>query len=239
MSNGEAITKSTQFGGSTLEYTLRRQRRVDLKITVHPDLSVEVCAPTQRSDSEIEAKVRAKGSWITKQRLRFETLHPLPVAKNYVSGESFRYLGRQYRLRLVERSVPAVALRRPFLVVEHRPEATGQDVEQMVLGWYRARADIMLPRYVDQAYSAYPTLRPHVGPLRIRRMARRWGSCTPRGVISLNPDLMQASPACIEYVIVHELCHRHQMNHGQSFHRLLSELMPDWRQRRERLNLSL
>ncbi len=239
MGSDTAITKTTRFGGRPLEYSLRRQRRADLKITVHPDLSIEVCAPEHRSDSEVEDKVLAKGAWIVQQQLRFETLHPLPSPKQYVSGESFRYLGRQYRLRVVSGAEPRVVLRRPFLVVEHRQRANRSLIERMVQTWYRARAEAMLPRYVDRAQATYPSLRSHAGPVRMRRMSKRWGSCTRRGVITLNPDLMRASPACIEYVIVHELCHLHEMNHGRAFHRLLSELMPDWQQRRARLNRSM
>jgi predicted metal-dependent hydrolase len=67
-------------------------------------------------------------------------------------------------------------------------------------------------------------------------MKNRWGSCTSEGRILLNPDLIIAPKQCIEYVIVHELCHLQEHNHGPAFYRLLNKLMPDWEQRRERLN---
>jgi predicted metal-dependent hydrolase len=232
-------TNRARFGGRTLEYSLRRQRRADLRITVHPDMSIEVCAPEHRTDAEIEAKVIAKGAWIVRQQLRFETFHPLPTPKRYIAGESFRYLGRQYRLRIVRGDEPKVALRRPFLVVEHPQKTRRSTVERLVQGWFKVRSSSALPRYVEQVLTTYPSLKAHAGPIRIRRMNRRWGSCTATGVITLNPELIQAAPSCIEYVIVHELCHLHEMNHGKSFHRLLSEIMPDWQRRRERLNRSI
>jgi predicted metal-dependent hydrolase len=71
--------------------------------------------------------------------------------------------------------------------------------------------------------------------VRIRRMTRRWGSCTARGVITLNPLLIQASLSCVDYVIAHELVHLLEPSHSPRFYRLLDNVMPDWRRRREKL----
>jgi predicted metal-dependent hydrolase len=231
----EAI-KTVQFGGHTFKYALKRQHRSDLKVTVQPDLAIEVFAPQEKSDSAVEAKLVANGAWILRQQMRFETLQPLPSVKRYVSGETLRYLGRQYRLRLRAGAEPHVALRRPFLEVEHREADNRARIESLVLEWYRSRAIAMLPRYAVQVQASYPSLRKGIREVRVRRMRRRWGSCSPQGIITLNPELMQASPACIEYVIVHELCHLQELSHGHRFQRLLSELMPDWQARRIRLN---
>lgn len=228
--------QTVRFGSRTFKYSLKRQERSDLKITVHPDLTIEVCAPQDKPDSDVEAKIVAKGAWILRQQMRFETLQPVPNPKRYVSGETFRYLGRQYRLRLRTAVKPHVAIRRPFLVVEHADLDDCSRTESLVLDWYRARAMAMLPRYAEEVRSDYPSLRTGIHEVRIRRMRRRWGSCSPQGIITLNPELMQASPACIEYVIVHEMCHLLELSHGHRFHRLLSELMPDWQARRDRLN---
>lgn len=239
MTQGTDSTRTVRFGSHTFKYALKRQQRNDLKITVQPDLTIEVCAPQDKSDSAVEAKIVAKGAWILRQQMRFETLQPLPSPKRYVSGESFRYLGRQYRLRLQAAAEPHAALRRPFLVVEHSELDDRSKTETLVLEWYRARAVAMLPRYAEQVQANYPLLRTGVREVRVRRMRRRWGSCSPLGIITLNPELMQASPACIEYVIVHELCHLQELSHGHRFQRLLSELMPDWQARRARLNRSV
>ena len=228
-----ATTRTFTFGRMRLEYTVRRQERTDLAITVHPDLRIEVLAPAHRSDSEIEAKVRARGTWIMRQRLRFEALHPLPLDKRFVAGESFRYLGRQYRLSVSVGGESEVALRRPYLMVR-APEIA--DVEALVRSWYRGRAHSMLPRYFVRVVEAHPALGTPSVDVRVRAMRRRWGSCTPNGTITLNPELIQASAACIEYVIVHELCHRRLLHHGPAFFRLLWTVLPDWQSRREALN---
>jgi predicted metal-dependent hydrolase len=236
MKRNTASIKTVQFGSHTFEYALKREHRSDLRVTVRPDLTIEVCAPQEKSDSAVDAKLVSKGAWILRQQLRYETLQPLPYTKRYVSGETFRYLGRQYRLRLRAAAEPHVALKRPFLEVEHRELDNRARIEALVLEWYRSRAIAMLPRYADQVQANYPSLRKGNREVRVRRMRRRWGSCSPQGIITLNPELMQASPACIEYVIVHELCHLQELSHGYRFQRLLSELMPDWPARRKRLN---
>lgn len=233
-----AITKTAQFGSQTFKYSLTRQSRSDLKITVRPDMSIDVCAPHDRSDAAVEAKVIAKAAWIFRQQHRFEEFQPLPTRKRFISGETIRYLGRQYRLRVQKGEKSNVAIRRPFLVVEHNGRELRASTERLVLDWYRSRAICMFPRFLEQALAKHAALRTSVEAVRVRRMQRRWGSCTPNGTITLNPDLIRASPACIEYVIVHELCHLKEMSHSSRFHRLLTEVMPDWRARQRRLNLT-
>ena len=94
----------------------------------------------------------------------------------------------------------------------------------------------MLPKYFARVVETHPSLGDKQMEVRVRAMRRRWGSCTPNGTITLNPELIQASAACIEYVIVHELCHRRLLHHGPAFFRLLWTVLPDWQSRREALN---
>lgn len=230
------IRRTIQFGSAEIPYTLTVRPRRDLLITVHPNLQVAVVAPTEKSIQQIEAKLHDRAAWILRQQLRYRDLHPLPTERRFVSGESHRYLGRQYRLRIRQSLREHVALSRPFLIVETKSSSSASRVETLVKRWYDDRAKMVLPRQLERCLEAHPSLRVSNPTLRIRRMSRRWGSCTPSGVITLSPELMCVPPGCIEYVIVHELCHRKVMNHGPRFERLLSRVLPDWRSRRERLN---
>jgi predicted metal-dependent hydrolase len=229
--------RCVRFGTTVISFQLTASNRRDLAITVHPDLQVTVKAPIGKSPQQIEAKVLAKAPWILKQQLRFRDLHPLPIAKRYVAGETHRYLGRQYRLRVIQSDQSRVCLNRPFLDVETQQPNSSLAIKKLVDDWVLGRARVVLQRSFESCLEAHPTLQAPYTRLLIRRMSRRWGSCSRSGTITLNPLLVLAPATCIEYVIVHELCHRKVMNHGPNFERLLSRVLPNWRVRRERLNL--
>lgn len=236
--SGSAVVaqRVVRYGSERIAYSVSYSPRRDLAITVHPDLKVSVAAPVGRRIEDIDARIAAKGSWIIRQRLRFQDLHPLPTARRYVSGETHRYLGRQYRLKVLRGSPDRVALDRPFLrVIVGDPQDVDR-VQRLISGWMRVRAEHVLGRQLRAILDDHPSLAASDARVRIRQMARRWGSCTPSGTITLNPALVRAPLGCIDYVIVHELCHRRVMNHGPQFTRLLSRTMPDWRARRDQLN---
>jgi predicted metal-dependent hydrolase len=224
------------FGATTIAYELSFRPRRDLAISVHPDLRVSVVSPIGADPRRVDAKVAARAPWILRQRLRYEDLHPLPEPKRFVAGETHLYLGRQYRLRILEDSVEGVELIRPFLcaTVRHREDAAR--VRRLVEDWFRAKAEEALSRRVQGFVERNPSFRDLPHRIRLVRMSRRWGSCSPSGTVSLNPALVHVHPLCIDYVIAHELCHLKVLNHGPRFLTMINHLMPDWRRRRERLN---
>ena len=112
--------KVLQFGRQSIPYSLSFSPRKNLKITVFPDRRVDVDAPKQRSPEDVERAVRKRSRWIVRQRMRFEKYHPLPSPRLYVSGETHRYLGKQYRLRVRAGLSPSVKLSGGFLMV-HTP----------------------------------------------------------------------------------------------------------------------
>ena len=101
--------------------------------------------------------------------------------------------------------------------------------------WYADRAAIVFPDRIDQVRREIPLVASLDHQLRIRLMTRRWGSCTSRRVVTLNPLLVQAPLSCVDYVIVHELVHLLELSHSARFYRLMDQAMPDWRERREQL----
>jgi len=231
-----ADNRQIRFGSREIEFSLRFADRRDLAITVHPDLRVSVTAPRGHSDKEVCARVRKRAAWIVRQLTRFEQLHPLPSQKRYVSGETHRYLGRQYRLKLIRGGEEQVKLSGPFILVTTVNVSRCSRVKELVDRWYRERAHVMLPRYVTKCLSSAKSLdvgQPHV---RIRRLAKRWGSCTRTKTILLNTELVRTPPYCIEYVIMHELCHLRVHDHSPRFFQLLTRCMPDWSRRKARLD---
>lgn len=230
--------KVLQFGRQSIPYSLSFSPRKSLKITVFPDRRVDVDAPKQRSLEDVERAVGKRSRWIVRQRMRFEKYHPLPSPRLYVSGETHRYLGKQYRLRVRAGASPSVKLSGGFLMV-HTPRAHHTcAVRSLVQSWYQEHAKEV---YLRRLKECCERVKHHGIPypaLRMRKMRTRWGSCTRNCTIVLNPDLVRLPTPCIDYVITHELCHLKLHNHSHAFYQLLSNCMPDWITRRERLNLA-
>jgi hypothetical protein len=227
---------SIQFGRTRIEYRLRYSSRKSLAIDVHPDLAVVVTAPLGSNDEAVEQRVRKRAAWIVQQQRFFLTYLPRLPARRYVSGESHWYLGRQYRLRVQEAEADGVKMTRGQINVGLVDPTKKARVRTLVTDWLRQRAEVVF----GQAFETGSALAGRYGiepdGFQIRKMINRWGSCSAEGNILLNPELIVAPMHCIEYVVVHELAHLKHHNHGPQFYRLLTAMLPDWQQRRERLN---
>ena len=101
--------------------------------------------------------------------------------------------------------------------------------------WYRHQAGRLFAARLSELAGRLPWLADDP-PLRLRRMRRRWGSCSASGVITLNTHLVKAPTALLDYVILHELCHLRELNHGPRFYELMDQALPDWRARRQDLD---
>jgi predicted metal-dependent hydrolase len=218
-----------KYGSREVRYTVERRERTTLEISVYPDCEVEVIAPMEASDAAIEVRVRKRLRWITRQQRAFENFFPKPSPREYVSGESWLYQGRQYRLKALQAEAsPKVALRRPFIAVEASNPKDSKEVKKLLDAWYRSRAEERLTaRYkvCSQQIEAYGIEAPE---MRLQSMPKRWGSYTPSARILLNPELVKAPTECIDYVILHELCHAKHRNHDRNFYKLLNRVVPDW-----------
>jgi predicted metal-dependent hydrolase len=103
------------------------------------------------------------------------------------------------------------------------------------MGWYRSRAEAVLFERLASLAHRLPWLKASP-PASLRAMKVQWGSCSPAGRVLLNPELIRAPGECIDYVLLHELCHLKEHNHGPRFHRLLDRHMPEWRRIKTRLD---
>jgi len=234
--NGFMRELSIQYGRKRIEFQLMYSARKTLAIDVHPDLSVVVTAPNDTADSAVEEKVHKRAAWIVQQRRLFESYLPSIPPRQYVSGESHRYLGRQYRLRVRQGDDDNVKMSRGQINVTLANSRNRDRVRSLVQRWFREHAGIVFSQLFDEWSEKARRFGIEADSFQIRKMKTRWGSCTQGGTLLLNSELIAAPKMCIEYVIVHELCHLKEHNHGNEFFNLLKKLMPDWERRRERLN---
>lgn len=224
---------SLEENGKTLSYDLQWSNRKTLEISVHPSGRVAVTAPYDTGLPQIEEKIRKRAAWIQRNIREVEALPQPEPPRQWVSGETHRYMGRQYRLK-IETGIPSfVKLQGPFFHIVVLDKADIESIRSAMETWYRNHAWLI---FQQRTALCLRTSKPFLGlesvDIVIRKMKRRWGSCTPTGRILLNLDLIKAPVQCIDYIIMHELCHLAVMNHSDTFWRLLSKCMPDWEKRR-------
>lgn len=230
-----AQTHSVNYGKENIKFSLTFSQRRTLSISVNPDLSVTVTAPKDASIEKIKQKIQKRASWILKQKDYFSQFLPTQPKRIYRSGETHLYLGRQYRLKVEKNKEESVKLKSGRLFVQVKDTTDRKRIETLLNEWFKARAKERFSLLLQKSYEALRKQKIAQPKLRIRKMVKRWGSCTPTGIINLNSDLIKAPSHCIEYVITHELCHLKYPHHGKEFYSLLGRVMPDWEKRKKRL----
>ncbi|HEY9033974.1 MAG TPA: SprT family zinc-dependent metalloprotease, partial [Pseudomonadales bacterium] len=200
------------------------------------DCRVVVSAPEDAGNPVVLAAVKKRGRWIYQQLRDFRQQLEHTRPRQYISGESHFYLGKQYLLKVIDapEQVQGVKLLRSKLEVSVRAKSTDK-VKELLTDWYKARARETFAKRLDAMLeqALWVDERP---PLRILTMQTQWGSCSPSGRITLNPHLVKAPRECIDYVILHELCHIAEHNHSERFYRLMNQVMPGWQRTKARLD---
>lgn len=230
--------RTVLLDGEPLEYALRRTgRRKTVAITVEPTGNVTVAAPTKAAVDQIERILERRRSWIRRRVQRVLALPPASTPREWVNGETHRYLGRQYRLRVEQGSPGGVRLVGRHFHVTVADPSDRESVRRRMERWYLDHARVVFARRLAELVRSTPRLSlTEPPPLLVRRLRKRWGSCSPEGRILMNVDAVKLPVGCIDYLMVHELCHLRVPHHGAEFWRLLTLCMPDWERWRKRMD---
>ncbi|MCB9247023.1 MAG: M48 family metallopeptidase [Flavobacteriales bacterium] len=228
------MARNISYGATNIAYKVEYRDRKTLAIEVHPDSSVKVIAPPGATPEQIQAKVEKRAPWIARQQRHFESKERNTSQQEWISGENMFYLGRQYRLK-VEAGSPNVKMSGKYLLVSVPYKKNTSQIEALVNAWYLQHARIKLEERIRQFQYVLDREGLEVNSLIIRKLKKRWGSCTPKQNIVINSDLIKAPIHCIDYVIIHELCHLKYRHHGPAFWNLLNKYCPDWPKLKEKL----
>ncbi len=215
-----------------ISYVVHYTNRKTLSIVVHPDKRIEVKAPSDCNLEIIKQKVAKRVSWIIKQQSYFDSFGDRMPERQYISGESHYYLGRQYLLRVEEGKPNSVKYKGRCFEVVCYPKSKARE---LLKGWYKERAKIKFAEIAEPIIARFSRYGVEPSSLYIQEMENRWGSCTAGGKIILNSELIKMPKPCIDYVITHELTHLVHRNHTKAFYELLESEMPDWKRWKERL----
>jgi predicted metal-dependent hydrolase len=226
-----------QFGKTRVFFSLKFSLRKTLAIHVYPEGLVEVVAPLGTKIEDIQLKVLKRAGWILDQIHTFGNYPPALPKKQFISGETVRYLGRQYRLKIIKSEIQQVRFYRGTIIANIRNPNEKDNVERHIRTWFKCRAREIISermRYLIPIMNSVGIH--HSGKFSLKQMNKRWGSCSRKAQLVFNPELIAAPRACIDYVIIHELCHLKELNHNGRFYALLTKVMPDWEVLRAKLN---
>lgn len=229
---------TVEYNGQSITFELHRKNVKHINLNTRPDLTVMVSANEQVPLDYIKDFIKEKAPWIIKTQGYFrETQTENLGQKEYMSGESFKYLGKQLRLKLEKSPDEGVKYARGYLCLRVKNKEDYRKKHNLVNTWFRERAKII---FEESLRRVYPQVEPYEikqPALMIRSMKARWGSCVvDKRLIILNFELIKAPKYCIDYVVLHELLHFKYRNHDRNFYDLITVLMPDWKDRKQILD---
>jgi hypothetical protein len=205
-------------------------------IHVNPDGSVSVDAPKGFDDNSIKDAVQKRARWVANHVKEANQRYAQVRPKEYVSGEQVLYLGRRYMLKVIPVTGKPTATRLMGNRLEVQTKSgAADDIRGRIRAWYRVKGRDYLARRLDVLSKSLPWVAA-TPPFRLLEMSRQWGSCSPSGEIILNPHLIKAPRACIDYVLVHELAHLKHHDHGTAFWKLIDVHAGDWRKSKHHLD---
>lgn len=230
-----------KYGAHTIEFFLTRKSVKNINLSLKPNLTVHVSANHDVPLEKIHSFVKKKASWILKNMNYFiQSQSEINLDKEYVSGETFKYLGRQYRLKVIEAKTEEIkcSCGRLNLYVRNKDDVVRK--ANIINEWFRKRAYFIFNESLKRMFKLLKKYNIEEPAIQIRQMKARWGSCLEKKqIILLNFELIRAPRFCIDYVILHELLHFKHRNHDKDFYRLQDGLMPDWRKRKEILDIEV
>ena len=228
-----------QYEDKDISICLKFSNRKTIGICVHPDKTVKVTSPHGTSIEKVKKVIEAKSRWIAKQLIKLEKYQIIERKREYKNGQTLKLLGQDYLIKVIqvkdfeeEQIVKEKKITRVYVYDISREKRISLFIEE----WYRNEALIFLAKKLEQCYQKikkYDIPRPS---FYLRYMKRRWGSCTAKGAILLNPEMIALPSHCIEYIIMHELCHLKHLNHSKEFYYFLETVMPDWEEHNQALD---
>lgn len=236
------VSRQVQLGPDAMQFTVERTRRQKTIALSYGLNGLRVLAPGSTLDIEIDDLVKSKATWILSKKAHYDEIDAKPAKHEFINGETFHYLGRQYRLRLTpdnQTVVSKVKLKGRFFEVlvpdNIKDEILRASIRAGMRTWFTEKAHLRLPKSVE----CYAGILGHKSPpTLIRSQDKRWGSCNHDGKLRLNWQLVCAPSRLIDYVVAHEICHLEEFNHSERFWRVMERVMPDYRERKRQLRLN-
>jgi len=213
-----------------IEYELIRSSRKSVGITIERDAKVVVNAPHDLGEVEIEKHIHTKRLWIWEKLALKNSTQESIVQKQFISGESFSYLGRNYRLKIVKES-SELKLKNGWFILGEKQQAKAQEIFKV---WYKEHLKCKIDERLKIICKDANIQKPYFN---IMDLGFRWGSCTKEGVLNFNYKIAMAPVGVIDYIITHELVHLKIHTHNERFWKDVSKIMPNYEEKKEWLRV--
>ena len=220
-----------------IQYDIVRTSRRTADIVIERDGRVMVRAPKGVEEQRIRDIVQDRRLWIYKNLAEWRDLNATRVLREYRNGEGFLYLGRSYRLLLVADQDEALLLKNGrFSLRRDLVDKDGIPAAQAAFRDYYIRQGLERVTRLVQYFAPKVGVKP--GRLDVRELGHRWASCSPKGNVAFHWKCMMAPPTIIDYIVVHELCHFHHLDHTDAFWNEVDKVMPDFAERKNWLKVN-
>lgn len=234
------IERTAIFDGEKIPYILERKQVKNINLRICKNGEVYVSANDSVSVAAVDEFVANKGEYILKALNEFRELEDYrPKPKKFISGETFYIQGRGLRLKVSQSRNESISTDGVYIYLNVKDTDDFRKKHRMVTKYMDCQCKIVFGEILAELYPQFRKYGIEMPVLRIRDMETRWGSClAEKGVITLNKRLLRAPRHCIEYVVMHELCHFVYSNHTKQFYDFLTMFMPDWKERKMLLDKS-
>lgn len=231
------MIKTINFNGREICYNLERKNVKNINLRIKSNQSIFVSANNSVTEEAIESFLISKTEYILKALNRYAELEKYSSKpKQYVNGETFRILGHERRLKVVQGKKNTVETDESFILLTVKDISNIELKKKIMDKWTKDYCKATLQNVCESIYPKFQKYGVNFPTLRFRYMISRWGSCQPkRGILTFNIALIEAPLYCIEYVVIHEFTHFLQPNHSRQFYQLLAMFMPDWNERKKTL----
>ena len=229
------MTKEIVLNGRRIEYDLQRKDVKNINLRIKADRTIFLSANSRVSDEVIEEFIQSKSEYILKALAHYEELAKYaPKPKQYVDGETFRILGHDRRLKIVEGKKNKIESDEVYITLTVKDPNDSVLKKRMLDKWLVSICKDAIQSLCNSIYPKFQKYGVVYPTIRYRNMVSRWGSCQPkRCILTFNYALVEAPLSCIEYVVVHEFTHFLQPNHSKKFYQQLAMFMPDWEERKK------
>lgn len=231
------MKRMIELNGRTIEYDFERKNVKNLNLRIKADQSVYVSANHTVSEKDIQDFLQSKSGYILKALDRYAEMAKLASKpKMYVDGESFRILGHDLRLKVMQGKKNSAVSDEIYVFLTVKDPSDSDMKKRTMDNWIKNQCQKHVQEVCESVYRKFQKYGVDFPVLRFRNMVSRWGSCQPkRKILTFNIALIEAPLSCIEYVVTHEFVHFLQPNHSRKFYQYLSMFMPDWKDRKNLL----